>query len=388
MVNNMNPVAIIGLALISAVLLSTSADATKSPWDMAKLRQAPKYEIASRDGNLVSVYYEGEPRKGKPTRVFAYIAYPEKPSGRMPAVVLVHGGAGRAFQDWAKMWADRGYVALAMDHFGNGPDGKPLPDGGPNIGDPFAEPDIREGWPYHAVADVVRAVSLLASMPEVDPKRIGVTGVSWGGYLTCIAAGLDDRLKAAVPVYGCGFLHEGSIWQETMMQMDSELRARWIENFEPSRYVGQAGMPMLFLNSTNDTCFWFGSYQKTYGLVKNRTLCIKPDMTHGQDQGASPVEIGLFMDQWLKGGKPLPKPGKVRVKGNDVEMEFKSPVPLASAVLICTTDTGGWKDRKWITVPAKIEGTKVHAQLPDARPIAWFINVTDTRGATVGSEIR
>jgi len=29
-----------------------------------------------------------------------------------------------------------------------------------------------------------------------------VTGISWGGYLTCIVAGIDDRLKAAVPVYG------------------------------------------------------------------------------------------------------------------------------------------------------------------------------------------
>jgi dienelactone hydrolase len=384
----MNATAIIGIALISAILLSTSVDAARSPWDMARLRQPLRYEIASRDGNLVSIYYEGEPRKGKPTRIFAYIAYPQKSSGRMPAVVLVHGGLGRAFPDWARMWADRGYVALAMDHFGHGPDGKPLPDGGPDIGNPFSEPDVKEAWPYHAVADVVRGVSLLASLPEVDPKRIGITGISWGGYLTCIAAGLDDRLKAAAPVYGCGFLHEGSACQAGMQQMEPKLRTQWIDNFDPSRYVGQAKMPMLFLNSTNDTFFWFGSYQKTYGLVKNHTLCIKPDMTHGQEQGASPVEIGLFMDQWLRDGKPLPKPGKAHVKGNDVEMEFASPVPLASAVLIYTTDTGDWKDRKWITVPAKIEGAKVRAQLPDARPVAWFINVTDARGAVVGSEIR
>lgn len=31
-------------------------------------------------------------------------------------------------------------------------------------------------------------------------------------YMTCIAAGLDNRFKAAVPVYGCGFLHENSVW--------------------------------------------------------------------------------------------------------------------------------------------------------------------------------
>ena len=55
------------------------------------------------------------------------------------------------------------------------------------------------------MADVIRGVSLLASLPDVDSKRLGITGISWGGYLTCIVASLDDRLRVAVPVYGCGF---------------------------------------------------------------------------------------------------------------------------------------------------------------------------------------
>ena len=67
-------------------------------------------------------------------------------------------------------------------------------------------------WTYHAVAAVIRGHSLLLAQKEVDPQRIGLTGISWGGYLTCIVAGLDDRLKVAVPVYGCGFLHENSCW--------------------------------------------------------------------------------------------------------------------------------------------------------------------------------
>ena len=47
----------------------------------------------------------------------------------------------------------------------------------------------------------------------MDRRRIGITGISWGGYLTCIVAGLDDRLKVAVPVYGCGFLGDDSVWK-------------------------------------------------------------------------------------------------------------------------------------------------------------------------------
>ena len=46
--------------------------------------------------------------------------------GPLPAMVLVHGGGGKAFREWAELWAERGYVALAMDLAGHGPDGKRL----------------------------------------------------------------------------------------------------------------------------------------------------------------------------------------------------------------------------------------------------------------------
>ena len=75
---------------------------------------------------------------------------------------------------------------------------------------------LEDQWPYHAVSAVVLAHSLLRSYPEVDASRIGVTGISWGGYLTCIVAGIDDRLKCAVPVYGCGFLGDNSAWVDRL----------------------------------------------------------------------------------------------------------------------------------------------------------------------------
>ncbi len=48
--------------------------------------------------------------------------------------------------------------------------------------------------------------------PEVDPERVGMTGISWGGYLATLVSGLDHRLKVTVPVYGCAFLHHNSTW--------------------------------------------------------------------------------------------------------------------------------------------------------------------------------
>ena len=47
------------------------------------------------------------------------------------------------------------------------------------------------------------------SLPEVDADRTGLTGISWGGIIAEIVAGVDGRLKFIVPVYASGFLGEG-----------------------------------------------------------------------------------------------------------------------------------------------------------------------------------
>src|SRR5262249_4328291 len=54
--------------------------------------------------------------------------------------------------------------------------------------------------------DAIRAIDYLVSRPEVDPNRIGVTGISGGGTQTSYVAAIDDRVLAAVPAcYLCGF---------------------------------------------------------------------------------------------------------------------------------------------------------------------------------------
>src|SRR5262249_54144443 len=188
--------------------------------------------------------------------------------------------------------------------------------------------------------NVVRGVSLLASLPEVDPGRIGITGISWGGYLTCIVAGLDDRLKVAVPVYGCGFLHENSAWLPTFQKMPRERRERWVGNFDPSRYVAQATMPVLFVNGTNDFAYPLDSYRKTYRLVKQRQLCVEVNLPHSHPAGWAPVEIGLFVDQHLRGGTPLDQVVAVKRDGPKGEGRVRSAVQVTRAALHFTPDTG------------------------------------------------
>ena len=56
------------------------------------------------------------------------------------------------------------------------------------------------------VMDIRRAESILASRPEVDPARIGITGVSLGGIMTSIAAGVDGHFWRVCPILAGGDL--------------------------------------------------------------------------------------------------------------------------------------------------------------------------------------
>jgi dienelactone hydrolase len=366
------------------------------PWDVAALKQVPKATWGEAKGEIREVYYEGEPLDGKPTRVFAYYARPEKGDGPFPAMVLVHGGGGKAFAEWAKLWAARGYVAIAMDLAGHGPNGQRLPDGGPNQDDDakfrdFATDEIRQMWSYHAVAAVLRGHSLLAAQKEVDPARIGITGISWGGYLTCIVAGIDDRLKVAVPVYGCGFLHENSVWLPRFEKMSPEQRARWINNFDPSNYLLGVTCPILFVNGTNDFAYPLDSYQQSYRLVRPelRTLCVTVNMPHGHPQGWSPQEIGIFADSVLKGGEPLAKLEGVSYVRDGTSItswtKVHSKVPIKQAQIHVTTDEGAWQKRKWTSRDADLKGDHLSGGCGPETQV-FFFTVTDARGATVSTE--
>ena len=366
------------------------------PWNMEALKQAPKFDWVRQKGKVHALMYAGEKYRGNTTRVFAYYASPktlgQNVDNNVPGIVLVHGGGGTAFANWAMLWAKRGYAAVAMDLAGCGEERKRLSDGGPNQShtEKFSAIDepLENQWAYHAVANVVRGHSLLRSLDGVDVDRTALTGISWGGYLTCIVAGLDDRFKVAMPVYGCGFLRENSVWKSgefgkmTMLQSD-----KWHRLWDPSSYIGYAKMPLMFLNGTNDFAYPMDSYAKTCALVRSKkNYSIQLNMKHGHIFDFP--EFFIFVDQYILNGTPMPEVARPVVKKNKVSALVKAETKLIEAKLYYTSDPHEQnRTRMWKTVDLALNGNLIHGDAPPNNVKVWYVAVRDERKAIASSEL-
>lgn len=376
-----------------------ASDHAAIPWDVKTLFAAPKvYEDPQRsDGGVKAIFYEGLPWQGNPTRVFAYYALPKIEGGeKAPAMVLVHGGGGSAFIPWVQLWVKRGYAAIAMDTCGcvssGGYSNHPRHEnGGPAGWGDFDRVNwpVADQWTYHAVADVILAHSLIRSFPEVDAEKTGITGISWGGYLTCIAAGVDQRFKFAAPVYGCGFLGENSAWLNDFQRLGQDRARQWLQLWDPSRYLPSAGMPMLWIDGTNDFAYPLDSLQKSYRLPAGaRTLCMRVRMPHGHGgPGENPEEIYAMAESLFRNKTPLARIVKSGRDGQNAWTEYESAAPIVKAELNFTTDVGEWKNRNWQTIPAILDANARRASAEPPKSVSvYYFNLIDDRNLVVSSE--
>jgi dienelactone hydrolase len=381
-------------------------------WDLDRLFAPPAvYEAPGFEGDGVQpLFYEGLPYQGRATRVFAWYGVPSKDTapgapapdaeGRWPAMVLVHGGGGTAFRDWVQLWNRRGYAALAMDTCGGVPLWSAEPwfrvpwprhaYSGPQGWNEIAEVDlpIPDQWFYHAVAAITLGHSFLRTRPEVDPTRIGITGISYGGMLTCLTAGVDPRFRFAAPVYGCGYLdcRLGGLYDRG--KVDADALERMLALWDARHYLPTAAMSLLWLNGTNDAAFPLDAWQPSYWAPAGpRTLCLRVRMPHAHGgAGEKPEEIRVFADSFARGGTPLATVTAQGSEGRQAWVRFRG-AEIVQAELNYTRATGFWADRQWSTLPAvlDLQNGVATAQLPYGTSVYYF-NLIDSRGSVVSSE--
>ena len=180
---------------------------------------------------------------------------PKALSGRAPAVLCVHGHTmkgktSETMQIRSINYARAGWVALAVDATGHGER--------VHIGHRRTFAIVTTGMTLEGVQvwDNMRAVDYLLSRPDVDPKRIGITGCSGGGNQTMYTAAVDQRLQVAVPVCSVSTLR-GQIFTQNGIGCQCECvpdLMRWgLENAVVCALI--APRPLLILSGSLDRTF-------------------------------------------------------------------------------------------------------------------------------------
>ena len=126
-------------------------------------------------------------------RLIGYLAVDDTRSGKRPGVLVAPEGGGLVdlTKTIARRLAELGYVAFAMDYYG---DGKPLSDRNqvmPRINAFMAEPSTIR-------ARAAEALAVLAGQPECDPGKLAATGYCFGGTTVLELARSGADLKAVV----------------------------------------------------------------------------------------------------------------------------------------------------------------------------------------------
>jgi dipeptidyl aminopeptidase/acylaminoacyl peptidase len=170
---------------------------------------------------------------------------------KYPSILEIHGGPrvqyGNFFMHEFYCLAAAGYVV----HFCN-------PRGGQGYGEAHSKA-IWNAWGTADYDDLMAWTDHIARKPYVDTRRMGVTGGSYGGYMTNWIVGHTDRFKAAVTQRSVSNLI--SMWGSSdfnwVFQMELRDLPPWrdLANYwrqSPMKYMGKAKTPTLVIHSEQD----------------------------------------------------------------------------------------------------------------------------------------
>ncbi len=189
---------------------------------------------------------------GKTISALMWVPFNLKRDGSSPALVLPHGGpTGQMVDYWntsVAAYVSRGYVCIA-----------PNVRGSTGYGLDFQKANYQD-LGGGDLQDEVFAAKFLEATGYVNPKKIGITGGSYGGFMTLMAIGrTPDVWAAGVEEYGIidwytMLQHEDPLLQEYEKSLlgDPEKDRKAYEAASPITYLHAAKAPLLVLQGDND----------------------------------------------------------------------------------------------------------------------------------------
>lgn len=262
----------------------------------SSLPQSQLVHYKSYDGTMISA--------------FVWVPFNLKRDGKNPAIVLPHGGpTGQTvdfFNRQAAALATHGYICIA-----------PNVRGSTGYGQKFQEMNVKD-LGGGDLQDEVYGVKFLEATGYADPKKIGITGGSYGGYMTLMAIGKTPNVwSAAVEEYGIinwltMLQHEDAFLQqyERGLLGDPEKDKKIYEQDSPLAYIRQEKAPLLVLQGENDPRVPKEEAEQVVDILKKegRTVDVHyyPNEGHGfakrEDQIDAMKRTLDWFDKYLQGG--------------------------------------------------------------------------------------
>ena len=241
-----------------------------------------------------------------------YVLYPIDfdPDKSYPGILDIHGGPktvyGTVFYHEMQVWTSRGYFVFFCNPHGS--DGKD---------DAFA--DIRGKYGTIDYEDILLFVdTVLDQIPQIDPERLGVTGGSYGGFMTNWIIGHTNKFKAAasqrsisnwISFYNTSDIGPEFTKDQQGTTIEDDLEKLWFHS--PLQYAKQAKTPTLFIHSDEDyRCPLSEGLQMLNALLQNdieARMCMFHQENHELSRSGRPhdrikrlEEITNWMDKYLK----------------------------------------------------------------------------------------
>ncbi len=207
------------------------------------------------------------------------------PEQKYPSILEIHGGPqaqyGFFFMHEFYYLAAQGYVV----YFCN-------PRGGQGYGEEHTKSIYYGRWGTVDYEDLMVWADIMEQKPYIDPENMGVTGGSYGGYMTAWIIGHTDRFKAAVSQRCVSNLI--SMWGSSdfnwSFQSIFDDKAPY-ENIEvlwecsPMKHIGSAKTPTLVIHSMQDLRCAIEQSEQVYVALKNlgveTEFLMFPDSPHG-----------------------------------------------------------------------------------------------------------
>lgn len=219
-------------------------------------------------------------------RVPGILVDPVTRSSLRPGIILMHGMPSNSRDAWlvayAKTLANNGAVVIAID----APFAR-------RTGDAVRMNQQDRAEQIQLMKDLQRAVDVLRAQPNVDVNRIGYVGVSYGGSMGALFAGIERRLKTAVLVVGNGGLVTHSTGPEDvkfMLTLTCATRVAWFREMipiEPIRFIGLAKpTPLLLQNGQADEFVTTADAQLLHNAAPNPKKTLWYNAGHNLNQQA------------------------------------------------------------------------------------------------------